>query len=400
MTFNSSKSEQLQGLMREVTAKGHQLFSSESVGRGHPDKMADQISDLVVDAYMAVDPNARVAVETSCKDSLIALTGEVSHCGPAPNLVPMIRDHIASSIGFNRGELGLDGNTCAISLTLGSQSSEIAQGTREASVGDDDAQGAGDQGHMFGYACLDTPERMPLAHNAASKIVKALNQTMDDCPDLGLRPDNKCQITVEETPDGHPVRIAVVTVAQQHHPDLNRQLLEDVVREIASASVPKGRIDDNTLFLINGTGSFTLGGPHGDAGLTGRKIIVDTYGGAARHGGGAFSGKDPSKVDRSAAYMGRKLANDIVGNGHASRCEVQIGYCIGIASPVSLRVNTFGTSKGVSDLELTQIVLDRYDLRPSAIIRYLGLKSVRYLPTATYGHFGWADYPWEQVHDL
>lgn len=397
MNTNMRMSRRLQDLMREVTAKGHSLFSAESVGRGHPDKIADQVSDCVLDSYLGLDPDARVAVETSCKDSLIALTGEVSHRGPMPNLTPLIRDLITKDIGFNRDDLGLNGNTCTISLTLGGQSSEIAQGTREAGVGDDDGQGAGDQGTMFGYATNETPEMMPMAHMLASKMVRGLNQLMDQHPELGLRPDNKSQITLERGPDGAPLRIAVVVVAQQHDPDVGRGPLEELVRRLATQYAP-GMVDEDTIFIVNGTGSFILGGPHGDAGLTGRKIIVDTYGGAARHGGGAFSGKDPSKVDRSGAYMARYLAKQVIGNGYAARCEVQLGYCIGIASPVSLMVNTFGSSlNGANDQDLTRMILEGYDLRPAAIIRQLGLKKIRYLPTATYGHFGWAEYPWEQV---
>ena len=401
MSRTQEYNQKLQAMKVNAKNKNHTLVSSESVGAGHPDKICDQVSDLVVDAYLAEDSTARVAVETAVKDSEVMLLGEVNSTAlfVQAKLPEMIKAYISNNIGFNRDSLGLNGGTCSVSMRIGQQANEIEQGTQDATSVGKDEQGAGDQGMMLGFATKETKECMPLPIMTAHSIVKELNNLMHSDPSKGLRPDNKSMVTIEYDAKGQPVRIACIVVAQQHDPDISLESLEDTVRQVAKKVVDNNLIDSNTIFIVNGTGSFVLGGPHADAGLTGRKIIVDTYGSfGGRHGGGAFSGKDPSKVDRSAAYMARYLAKQIVANGYADKAEIQLAYCIGIAEPISVNVDTFGTTNAsITDLDLTKKIIDNYDLRPSGIIELLNLKQTKYLPTSVYGHFGYSEYPWEKV---
>jgi S-adenosylmethionine synthetase len=360
------------------------LFSSESVSEGHPDKVADQISDGVLDAILAQDPKARVACETLTSTGLIVISGEITTSAQI-NYIDVARD-VVRRIGYNSSEIGFDYQTCAVLTALNRQSPDIAQGVDEGRGLDLD-QGAGDQGLMFGYACDETDTLMPLPIHLAHRLVQRQAELRKDGRLPFLRPDAKSQVSVRYV-DGEAVGIDTVVLSTQHDPDVSHaQLSEAVIEEIVKPVIPAALLGAQTRYLINPTGRFVIGGPMGDCGLTGRKIIVDTYGGAARHGGGAFSGKDPSKVDRSAAYAMRHVAKNIVAAGLARRCEVQVAYAIGVAKPVSLMVNTFGTGT-LSDERLAELVQQHFDLRPKGIIQSLNLLRPIYSKTAAYGHFG------------
>jgi len=360
------------------------LFSSEAVSEGHPDKVCDQISDAVLDAALAQDPDSRVACETLIKGSILVLAGEITtrgHLDYAETARTVLRD-----IGYTSEEVGFSADNCAIITAINRQSPDISQGVTEGEGLFKD-QGAGDQGMMFGYACDETKEYMPFPIFTAQRLLQELAHQRKSGVLSFLRPDAKSQVTVQYR-DGRPVRAATVVVSSQHTPQVSQETLrEAIIEEVVKRVIPPEFIDKNTVYLINPTGRFEIGGPMADAGLTGRKIIVDTYGGYGRHGGGAFSGKDPSKVDRSAAYMARHVAKNVVAAGLASRCEVQLAYAIGVADPVSVLVDTFGTGK-VSDERLSGIVRENFELKPAGIIRSLDLKRPIYRPTATYGHFG------------
>jgi len=360
------------------------LFSSESVSEGHPDKVADQISDGVLDAILAQDPKARVACETLTSTGLIVISGEITTSAQI-NYIDVARD-VVRRIGYNSSEIGFDYQTCAVLTALNRQSPDIAQGVDEGRGLDLD-QGAGDQGLMFGYACDETDTLMPLPIHLAHRLVQRQAELRKDGRLPFLRPDAKSQVSVRYV-DGEVVGIDTVVLSTQHDPDVSHERLsEAVIEEIVKPVIPAALLGPQTRYLINPTGRFVIGGPMGDCGLTGRKIIVDTYGGASRHGGGAFSGKDPSKVDRSAAYAMRHVAKNIVAAGLARRCEVQVAYAIGVAKPVSLMVNTFGTGK-LSDERLAELVQQHFDLRPKGIIQSLNLLRPIYSKTAAYGHFG------------
>ncbi|WP_374266682.1 methionine adenosyltransferase [Zoogloea sp.] len=369
------------------------LFTSESVSEGHPDKVADQISDAVLDAILAQDPRGRVACETLVSTGLVVISGEITTKADI-NYMDIARETI-KRIGYDDSDIGFDYKSCAVLTAINRQSSDIAQGVNEGEGLDLD-QGAGDQGLMFGYACNETPSLMPFPIYYAHRIMQRQGEVRKDGRLPWLRPDAKSQLTVKYV-DGKPVAIDTVVVSTQHHPDISHAALtEAVIEEVIKPVLPKDMLTDSTRYLINPTGRFVIGGPNGDCGLTGRKIIVDTYGGAAHHGGGAFSGKDPSKVDRSAAYAGRYVAKNIVAAGLADRCEVQVAYAIGVAKPVSLMVETFGTGK-VSDERIVELVQQHFDLRPKGIIASLDLLRPIYSRTAAYGHFGRdeVDFTWE-----
>jgi S-adenosylmethionine synthetase len=371
------------------------LFSSEAVSEGHPDKVCDQISDAVLDAALAGDHNSRVACETLVKNSLVVLAGEITTRAKI-DYIETVRT-VVRDIGYTDESEGFAADTCAVMTVVNRQSPDIAQGVDE-STGKD--QGAGDQGMMFGYACDETKEYMPFPIFMAQRLVQELAQQRKAGALSFLRPDAKSQVTVEYR-DGRPVRASTVVISSQHSRDVSYETLrEAIVEEVVKRVIPTEFLDKHTAFLINPTGRFEVGGPVADAGLTGRKIIVDTYGGYGRHGGGAFSGKDPSKVDRSAAYMARYIAKNIVAAGLATRCEVQLAYAIGVAEPVSVLVDSFGTG-AVADAELARIVRDHFDMRPAGIIRTLDLKRPIYRPTASYGHFGRAPqdglFTWERT---
>jgi len=376
------------------------LFTSESVTEGHPDKICDQISDAVLDAILEKDPNGRVACETTVTTGLVHIMGEIStECYVD---IPRIAREVIQDIGYDRAKFGFDCDTCAVLTSIDEQSADIALGvdnSLEAKAGGDLGNGAGDQGIMFGYACTETPEYMPLAISLAHKLAKRLadvrkNGTLDY-----LRPDGKTQVTVEYGDDGKPFRVDTVVISTQHAPEATlEQIRADMLEHVVKPIVPAKLLDGDTKYFINPTGRFVIGGPQGDSGLTGRKIIVDPYGGSAPHGGGAFSGKDPTKVDRSAAYAARHIAKNIVAAGLADKCLVQLAYAIGVAEPVSVLVDTDGTGK-VSDAALADAVERVFDLRPSAIIRDLGLRAPIYRQLAAYGHMGREDLgvTWEKL---
>ncbi len=355
------------------------LFTSESVTEGHPDKICDQISDAVLDAILEHDPNAHVACETAVNTGLVLVMGEITtNCYVE---IAKIARNTIRGIGFTRAKFGFDADTCGVILSINEQSTDIAMGVNKAE------QGAGDQGMMFGYACCETKELMPLPITLAHNITKRLAAVRKNGTLPYLRPDGKAQVTVEY--EGYnPVRVDTVVVSAQHADDASQeQIREDIIKRVINEAVPESLLDEGTKYFINPTGRFVIGGPAGDSGLTGRKIIVDTYGGYARHGGGAFSGKDPSKVDRSAAYATRHIAKNVVAAGLAERCEIEVAYAIGVAQPVSIYVDTFGTGK-MDDIALAKRIHERVDLRPAAIIERLGLRAPIYRQTAAYGHFG------------
>ncbi len=369
------------------------LFTSESVSEGHPDKVSDQISDAVLDAILSQDANARVACETLCSTGLIVLSGEITTAATVDYNV--IARETVRSIGYTSSDIGFDSTTCAVLTAFNKQSPDIAQGVNRTQEEEMD-QGAGDQGLMFGYACDETSQLMPMPIFYAHRLVERQATLRKNGKLSWLRPDAKSQVSVRYQ-DGKPQHIETVVISTQHDPDIaHNTLTEAVVEEIIKPVLPQEMLNDQTQYLVNPTGRFVVGGPMGDCGLTGRKIIVDSYGGMARHGGGAFSGKDPSKVDRSATYAGRYVAKNIVAAGLASQCEVQVAYAIGVAKPVSLMVNTFGTGK-ISDDKIIQLVDKHFDLRPRAIIHTLNLLRPIYAKTAAYGHFGREepDFTWE-----
>ncbi len=372
------------------------LFSSESVSEGHPDKVADQISDAILDAILAEDPRARVAAETLVNTGLVVLAGEITVKPIHIDFIDIARDTIRK-IGYNDPTLGFDAGSCAVLVAYDKQSSDIAQGVNEGQGLDLD-QGAGDQGLMFGYACNETPALMPFPIYYAHRLMQRQSELRKDGRLSWLRPDAKSQLTVRYA-DGKPAEIDTVVLSTQHHPDLtHEQITEAVIEQIVKPVLPPHMLTANTKYFINPTGRFVIGGPHGDCGLTGRKIIVDTYGGAAHHGGGAFSGKDPSKVDRSAAYACRHVAKNVVAAGLADKCEVQVAYAIGIARPVSLMVNTFGTGK-ISDDKIVELIGRHFDLRPKGIVQALDLLRPIYRKTAAHGHFGRdePEFTWEAL---
>ena len=381
------------------------LFTSESVTEGHPDKICDQISDAVLDALMEQDPMSRVACETAITTGLVLVMGEITTKAYV-DIQKIVRDTIRE-IGYDNADYGFDADTCAVITALDKQSTDIAMGVdkaleqKEDDMNEDelDSIGAGDQGLQFGYATNETEEYMPYAINMAHKLARQLTKIRKDGTLKYLRPDGKTQVTVEYDEAGKPIRIDAVVCSTQHDPDVTQeQIHEDIKKYVFDEIIPADMVDENTKYFINPTGRFVIGGPHGDSGLTGRKIIVDTYGGMARHGGGAFSGKDCTKVDRSAAYAARYVAKNIVAAGIAKKCEIQLSYAIGVAQPTSVMVDTFGTGK-IADDKLVEIVRENFDLRPAGIIKMLDLRRPIYRQTAAYGHFGRTDVdlPWEHL---
>ena len=388
-----------------VNAKSY-LFTSESVTEGHPDKICDQISDSVLDSIIKLDPEARVACEVSITTGLVVIMGEITTSAYVD--IPSVVRKVISDIGFNDPELGFDSKSCGIMLSINEQSSDISEGVstslevREKDITDKNALiGAGDQGMMVGYASTETPELMPLPITLSHKLVQQLSNVRRDNTLNYLRPDGKSQVTVEYSM-GKPKRIDTVVVSTQHDPDISQSdIYNDISNYVIKPIIDKSLVDSNTKIYVNPSGRFVIGGPHGDTGLTGRKILVDTYGGFARHGGGAFSGKDPTKVDRSGAYAARWVAKNLVAAGVSDLCEVQIAYAIGMSEPISVSVETFGTSK-ISYDKIIGIINDVFDLRPAAIIEQLNLRRPIYHPTSFYGHFGRSDLdlPWEQINKM
>ena len=381
------------------------LFTSESVTEGHPDKMCDQISDAILDALMAQDPMSRVACETATTTGMVLVMGEIT-TNAYVDIQKIVRDTI-KEIGYTRGKFGFDAETCGVITAIDEQSADIAMGVDKAleakehtmSEEEIDAIGAGDQGMMFGYASDETPEYMPYPIALAHKLSRKLTEVRKNGTLPYLRPDGKTQVTVEYDENGVPVRLDAVVLSTQHDPEVTQdQIHKDIKKYVFDAIIPEGMVDEKTKFFINPTGRFVIGGPHGDSGLTGRKIIVDTYGGMARHGGGAFSGKDCTKVDRSAAYAARYVAKNIVAAGLAKKCEIQLSYAIGVAHPTSIMVDTFGTGV-LEDDKLVEIIRENFDLRPAGIIQMLDLRRPIYKQTAAYGHFGRTDIdlPWEKL---
>ena len=376
----------------------NRVFTSESVTEGHPDKICDQISDAVLDAIMAQDPMGRVACETTTTTGMVLVMGEITTSAKID--IPSIVRSTVNRIGYNDPAYGFDGNTCAVLTSIDKQSPDIAQGVDNAyDASADEKIGAGDQGMMFGYACDETPELMPAPLALSHALARRLTAVRKSGELNWLRPDGKSQVTVEYDAAGNVVRCLAIVVSTQHSPDISiEKLREAIVETVIKPTIPAQYIDMNTKFFVNPTGRFVVGGPAGDSGLTGRKIIVDTYGGAAAHGGGCFSGKDPTKVDRSAAYMARYVAKNLVAAGFARKCQVELAYAIGVSEPVSIVVDTFGTGT-VSDQQLTDLVERCFDLRPGKIISYLNLRRPIYEQTAAYGHFGRPDLdlPWEHT---